>query len=571
MSSSKKDSVKGKIERTAGGARVMGLRTSSRAPSKKHNKPRATQMENPGAPMPEDVSNPSVPANAEDDVTTSSHDSDATLSDKPDKEASSKSSDSNVAKSTDALSEESMKTPPIVYDVSDDEDSEEVTLASVAARMLKRRRGSVEETPIVQKKKPKNTTGSSKSKATNVSRKGKEKAVESSGKKAKKTTGKKQKVSRTEVETDSDVEGDVMDITASEKKMFSSKRIPSDVPNVPLDNVSIHAPENAFKWKYVYQRCIAKEREIDSDVLACKEIMTLIARAGLRKTVMNIGKCYDKLVKEFIVNLSDDVNNSASPEFRKVFVRGKCVNFSPAIINQALERSVVEFVEEEPSLDTVAEELTAGRVKKWPAKKPLSTGFLSVKYAILNRIGVVNWVPSNHTSAVSAMLVKPIYRIGTEIAYDFGNFVFSQTLKHAETCAVKLPISFPSLLTAIILKQHPNILSADDVPVPKGPLITLDQRLFLEPHVLDIDLPSSRTYAPASVSTSGNNSVISELEAISKELQETIRIASARKFKVDALIQTLKGEAGQEGEPAADAEKEGSAENDEDNPSSSGI
>lgn len=498
MSSSKKESVKGKIERTAGGARVMGLHTSSstqskknsRTPSKKHYKSRATPMQNPEAPVPEDVSNTSVSTNDEDDV--------ATLSDKPAKEvslskdssSSSKSYDSKAANSTDVLSVESMQTPPIVQDDSDDEDSEDVPLASVAARMLKRRRASVEETPVVQKKKTKIATGSSKSRATEVSRKGKQKAVESSGKKAKKTTGKKQKVSRIDLETESDVEGDVRDITASEKKMFSGKRIPSDVPNVPLDNVSIHAPENAFKWKYVYQRRVAKEREIDSDVLACKEIIALIAKAGLRKTVMNIGKCYDKLVKEFIVNLSEDVNNSTSPEFRKVFVRGKCVNFSPAIINQTLEISVVEFVEEELSLDTVAEELTAGRVKKWPAKKLLSTGVLSVKYAILNRIGVVNWVPSKHTSAVSAMLAKLIYRIGTEIAYDFGNFVFSQTLKHAETCAVKLPISFPSLLTAIILKQHPHILTVDDVPVPKGTPITLDQRLFLEPHVLDIDLPS---------------------------------------------------------------------------------
>ncbi|XP_057418197.1 uncharacterized protein LOC130712378 [Lotus japonicus] len=239
---------------------------------------------------------------------------------------------------------------------------------------------------------------------------------------------------------------------------------------------------------------------------------------------MEISKCYDRLVKEFQVNLSDDVGNPASPEFRKVYVRGQCVNFSPAIINKALERSVVEFVEEELSLDTIAEELTGEKVTKWPAKKLLSTGYLTMKYAILNRIGVVNWIPSNHTSAVSAMLAKLIYRIGTEIHFDFGSFVFTQTLKHAETCAVKLPVSFPSLLTAIILKQHPHIHGVND-------------------------------------SASGTKSVLSELKDISKELQETIRVAAARKLKVDALIQSLKEEAGQEGEPAAAAEKEGSADN----------
>ncbi|XP_057418820.1 uncharacterized protein LOC130713034 [Lotus japonicus] len=463
-----------------------------------------------------------------------------------------------------------MKTPPIVHDISDGEDSEEVPLASVAARILKRRRASVGETPVSQKKKAKSTPVSSKSKLVDVQSKVKKKVVESSGKKAKKTTVKKKKVSRVELDSDLDVEADVMDITASERKKFSGKRIPQDIPSIPLDNVSFHAVEIAIKWKYVFQRRIAKEREIGSDVLECKKIVALITRTGLRKAVMEIGKCYDRLVKEFLVNLSDDVGNPASPEFRKVYVRVQCVNFSPAIINKALERSVVEFVEE-LSLDTIAEELTGGKVTKWPAKKLLSTGYLTVKYAILNRIGVVNWIPSNHTSAISAMLAKLIYRIGTEIHFDFGSFVFTQTLKHAETCAVKLPVSFPSLLTAIILTQHPHILGVNDVPFPRGNPITLDHRLFLEPHVLDIDLPSNRTFVPASMSASGTKSVLSELEDISKELQETIRVAAARKLKVDALIQSLKEEAGQEGEPAAAAEKEGSADNDEEHSSSSDV
>ncbi|XP_057443988.1 uncharacterized protein LOC130736160 [Lotus japonicus] len=568
MSTCKKESVKGKIERTSGGARVMGLHTSSSAhskknsgtPSRKRYKSRAIPMQNAEAPVSEDISNSFVSANDEDDVTTSTHSSDATISDQPDKEGSlskvsspsSKNPDSKAEGSKEDLLVESMKTPPIVHDISDGEDSEEVPLACVADRLLKRRRASVGETPVSQKKKAKSTSVSSKSKPVDVQSKGKKKVVESSGKKVKKTTVKKKKVSRVELDSDSDVEADVLDITTSERKKFFGKRIPQDIPSIPLDNVSFHAAENAIKWKYVFQRRIAKEREIGSDVLACKEIVALITRAGLRKTVMEIGKCYDRLVKEFLVNLSDDVGNPASPEFRKVYVRGQCVSFSPAIINRALERSVVEFVEEELSLDTIAEELTGGKVTKWPAKKLLSTGHLTVKYVILNRIGVVNWIPSNHTSAVSAMLAKLIYRIGT----------------HAETCAVKLPVSFPSLLTAIILQQHPHILGVNDVPFPKGNPITLDHRLFLEPHVLNIDLPSNRTSVPVYTSASGTKSVISELEDISKELQETIRVATARKLKVDALIQILKEEAGQEGEPAAAAEKEGSADNAEEHSSS---
>ncbi|XP_057443915.1 uncharacterized protein LOC130736081 [Lotus japonicus] len=246
--------------------------------------------------------------------------------------------------------------------------------------------------------------------------------------------------------------------------------------------------------------------------------------------------------------------------------------FSPDVINKALGRSVAAVVDEESSLDVVAKELTAGKVQKWPKKKLLSTGNLSVKYAILNRIGTVNWVPTQHTSAISATLARLIYKIGNMISVDFGTFVFEQTLKHAETCTVKLPISFPSLITEIIMQQHLKIGRDDEEAMPKGGPISLDHRLLYGPHVADIAVPSSRTFASAPVSKAGRRVVIDELQAVSKALQETITTSTARKAKVDELLLKLQEEEDQEGEtsatPAAAAdtstdEEEGSDENGE--------
>ncbi|XP_057452125.1 uncharacterized protein LOC130743931 [Lotus japonicus] len=136
-------------------------------------------------------------------------------------------------------------------------------------------------------------------------------------------------------------------------------------------------------------------------------------------------------------------------------VRAECVVFSPAVINQALGRSAIEFADNEVSMNAIAKELTVGHVKKWPHKKLLSTGNLSVKYAILNRIG-------------------------------------AHTLKHADTCAVKLP-------------------------------------------------------------------------EVSKALQETIRVITSRKLKVDALLLKLQEEERQGGEQsaAATAAQNGSKEEEE--------
>src|SRR4051812_40839605 len=68
-------------------------------------------------------------------------------------------------------------------------------------------------------------------------------------------------------------------------------------------------------------------------------IVNLIHEAGLIKTVTQFSKCYEVLVKEFVVNLHEDCANKKAKEYLKVFVRGNCVIFSPTVINKFLERS----------------------------------------------------------------------------------------------------------------------------------------------------------------------------------------------------------------------------------------
>ncbi|XP_057432562.1 uncharacterized protein LOC130725341 [Lotus japonicus] len=281
--------------------------------------------------------------------------------------------------------------------------------------------------------------------------------------------------------------------------------------------------------------------------------MELIEKVGLMKTVVQEGRCFERLVKEFVVNLSVEVGLPESDEYIKVYVRAKRVKFSPDVINKALGISADAVVAEEQSLDVITKELTAGKVQKWPKNKLLSIGNLSVKYAILNRIGAVNWVPTQHTSPISATLSRLIYKIGTMVPIDFGTFVFEQTLKHEETCAVKLPISFPSLIKEIILQQHPKIVRNYEEAMPKGASITLDHRLFSGPHVPDIAVSSRRTCASAPVTKSGRKAIIDELQAASKALQETIKVSTARKLKVDEMLLKLQEEEGQDGEPSSTA------------------
>ena len=72
----------------------------------------------------------------------------------------------------------------------------------------------------------------------------------------------------------------------------------------------------------------------------------------------------------------------------------------------------------------MCKEITAGQVKAWPKKGKLAAKYLSVKYAILNKIGVVNWVPTNHTSTIATNLGKFLYSVGTKVDFDFGAYIF---------------------------------------------------------------------------------------------------------------------------------------------------
>ncbi|XP_058733084.1 uncharacterized protein LOC131604675 [Vicia villosa] len=217
----------------------------------------------------------------------------------------------------------------------------------------------------------------------------------------------KKRKEREIVEPESDVEVNVPNIP-SRKKPTTSKLVAS-IPEVPIDNVSFHHASSVSRWKYVLQKRLVVERELAPNALENKEVLELIQEAGLLKTVCNLPKCYEKLVKEFVVNLSEECDNSRSTDYRKVFVRGKCVSFSPSVINKFLGRTDKAQTELEVTDNQVCQVITAKKVKSWPMKEKLTASKLSIKCAMLHKIGAANWVPKNHKSTISTVLGRFLY------------------------------------------------------------------------------------------------------------------------------------------------------------------
>ncbi|XP_050897534.1 uncharacterized protein LOC127104392 [Lathyrus oleraceus] len=361
-------------------------------------------------------------------------------------------------------------------------------------------------------------------------RKGKSVAELMSARKAKKTVVigpskpwskveiKKRKV-RDDSEPEEDVEEDVPDISPAKKTTI--RKSPIKVPDVHLDNISFHLEDGAAKWKLVIQRRVAVERELGKDATDVKEVMNLIQAVGLLKTVAGFSQCYEGLVKEFIVNIPEDISDKNNKEFCKVYVRGKCITFSPTVINNFLDRN-----------NEGARELE------------VTDNQLTIKYVILHKIGAANWVPTNHISTIANTLGRFIFVVGTKVKFDYGRYMFDQIIKHATTNAVKLPIAFLSMICGIILNQHHGILCSNDLPSRRKPALFVHYKLFEGSHVEDIVMTSAMRRSVSKVGA------IAELKETWKELGEGIRVATARKQSLEALIESLEQAEGENVEHA---------------------
>ncbi|KAK2392363.1 hypothetical protein QL285_065733 [Trifolium repens] len=373
---------------------------------------------------------------------------------------------------------------------------------------------------------------------------------------------KSQKKFRRAAIPDLDVVDDVPNIVSTGKKKVGGKIIPQNVPDIPMDNISFHFIESAQKWKFVANRRLALERELSAEALEQKEVIALIEKAGLMKTVSGIGECYEKLVKEFLVNIPEDCDNPLSKEHHKVYVRGKCVHFSPAIINKFLGNKEDGYAELEVTNTQVCKTITANQVKVWPLKGKVPSVMLSVKYAILNRIGTANWVPTTHTSDIATGLARFIYSVGTRTMFNYGAHIFDETVQHGKSWAVRMPIAYPSLICGIILAQHPTILTADDEVSKRESPLDFHPKLFDGKHAADIEFsgPSSVVGAGPSGVTAGPGSMnrkemIASLEAACKALDE-------KKKSLEQVIMTLRQEEAAEESENVQVGQEGADQSD---------
>jgi hypothetical protein len=367
-------------------------------------------------------------------------------------------------------------------------------------------------------------------------------------------------------DTEYNVEEDVSNIPATRSAVKKSvvksvvKRVPPIVKFVPTDKISFHYPEYAHRWKFIYHRRLALERELGVEAMKVVEIVDLIREAGLMKTVSKLGPCYEQLVKEFLVNIPEDCDDPTSDDSQTVSVRGETIKFSPQIINNYLGVVEEECEALKVSDSQVCKVITANQIKVWPKKGKIPSVKLSVKYAMLNRIAATNWVPTTHSSDVATELGRLIFAIGTRKRVNLGKFIFEQTMKHAKTTAVKLPIAFPTLLCDLILEQQPALKYVTDVAKPREAPLSFHFKLFAKHHAPDI-VGTSGTQAP--------EATMSRKEIVAA-LKDTCVMLDEKKTLFEKMIAALEKEEEVAEAEGSQNEEENAEENTESEAANSG-
>ncbi|XP_062075633.1 uncharacterized protein LOC133779729 [Humulus lupulus] len=167
----------------------------------------------------------------------------------------------------------------------------------------------------------------------------------------------------------------------------------------------------------------------------------------------------DRIVKEFYVNLTNEIIEPKSSLYNKVFVRGNWFSFSPQDIALALHLPLdVEDDDDVASLDKdmVITELV-GKKMVWPSNTVISVSNLTYTYAVLHKFATTNWKPTSHTATISFDMASFLYKVGTDLGINLALVIHDQIIGFRKGNRKNLNLPFPQVIYKVLSMQKKDL------------------------------------------------------------------------------------------------------------------
>ncbi|XP_010472392.1 PREDICTED: uncharacterized protein LOC104752022 [Camelina sativa] len=225
--------------------------------------------------------------------------------------------------------------------------------------------------------------------------------------------------------------------------------------------------EAVRRYGFFVSRTLAPEVCYPLD--AVDKAREFIDKAGLLKTITQIGSYDSEVVYEFLANLPTVKSEGESVD---LLVRDWTCEFSPCRINVLFGLRSMDVREQQLQTAAILEEdlalfLSDGKVK--PCKQLVSTAIKNPVIKDLYRICCSNWSPTVNTRYISTNRALVIYMIMHGISFDFGRMIYNQIIQLGLQAQSGFRLPFPSLIYQLLTAQRPvPSLSSKDAKKAKG-------------------------------------------------------------------------------------------------------
>ena len=107
------------------------------------------------------------------------------------------------------------------------------------------------------------------------------------------------------------------------------------------------------------------------------------------------------------------------------------------------------------------------------------TSELSLKYSVLHKIIVKNWLGCSQRTATWRRLTILIYYVGTGTSVNLNDLMFSQIIANAGNDTSRA-------INPSTIKSQKNMLTNEDMLEPSVPVLCVNPKLFRSKNVFDI-------------------------------------------------------------------------------------